>query len=208
MKKSIFLIILLFISSVGYADSLQRFINRYSDVDGAQYKVFNRDSHFNDVPANSFSPFSLKMRSGSLKVMGIEEMVILQLEQCRESVQERFVENVTDAIPDEYSLVAENIRYQIYLSNQDEDYAYMLIVNHKLPGLTLMYVTNGFVRAMLNDEGDGFDPDKLERYLEQGAERLGESMINLGEKIKEGMLRLQESTKERVEEAETWKIYL
>lgn len=208
MKKSIFLIILLFISSVGHADSLQRFINRYSDVDGAQYKVFNRDSHFNDVPANSFSPFSLKMRSGSLKVMGIEEMVILQLEQCRESVQERFVENVTDAIPDEYSLVAENIRYQIYLSNQDEDYAYMLIVNHKLPGLTLMYVTNGFVRAMLNDEGDGFDPDKLERYLEQGAERLGESMINLGEKIKEGMLRLQESTKERVEEAETWKIYL
>ncbi|MBR4312398.1 MAG: hypothetical protein IKT86_03540 [Bacteroidaceae bacterium] len=207
MKKSIFLIILLFISSVGYADSLQRFINRYSDVDGAQYKVFNRDSHFNDVPANSFSPFSLKMRSGSLKVMGIEEMVILQLEQCRESVQERFVENVTDAIPDEYSLVAENIRYQIYLSNQDEDYAYMLIVNHKLPGLTLMYVTNGFVRAMLNDEGDGFDPDKLERYLEQGAERLGESMINLGEKIKEGMLRLQESTKERVEEAETWKVY-
>ena len=208
MKKSIFLIILLFISSVGHADSLQRFINRYSDVDGAQYKVFNRDSHFNDVPANSFSPFSLKMRSGSLKVMGIEEMVILQLEQCRESVQERFVENVTDAIPDEYSLVAENIRYQIYLSNQDEDYAYMLIVNHKLPGLTLMYVTNGFVRAILNDEGDGFDPDKLERYLEQGAERLGESMINLGEKIKEGMLRLQESTKERVEEAETWKIYL
>lgn len=207
MKKSIFLIILLFISSVGYADSLQRFINRYSDVDGAQYKVFNRDSHFNDVPANSFSPFSLKMRSGSLKVMGIEEMVILQLEQCRESVQERFVENVTDAIPDEYSLVAENIRYQIYLSNQDEDYAYMLIVNHKLPGLTLMYVTNGFVRAMLNDEGDGFDPDKLERYLEQGAERLGESMINFGEKIKEGMLRLQESTKERVEEAETWKVY-
>ena len=208
MKKSIFLIILLFISSVGHADSLQRFINRYSDVDGAQYKVFNRDSHFNDVPANSFSPFSLKMRSGSLKVMGIEEMVILQLEQCRESVQERFVENVTDAIPDEYSLVAENIRYQIYLSNQDEDYAYMLIVNHKLPGLTLMYVTNGFVRAILNDEGDGFDPDKLERYLEQGAERLGESMINFGEKIKEGMLRLQESTKERVEEAETWKIYL
>ena len=207
MKKSIFLIILLFISSVGHADSLQRFINRYSDVDGAQYKIFNRDSHFNDVPANSFSPFSLKMRSGSLKVMGIEEMVILQLEQCRESVQERFVENVTDAIPDEYSLVAENIRYQIYLSNQDEDYAYMLIVNHKLPGLTLMYVTNGFVRAMLNDEGDGFDPDKLERYLEQGAERLGESMINLGEKIKEGMLRLQESTKERVEEAETWKVY-
>ena len=207
MKKSIFLIILLFISSVGHADSLQRFINRYSDVDGAQYKVFNRDSHFNDVPANSFSPFSLKMRSGSLKVMGIEEMVILQLEQCRESVQERFVENVTDAIPDEYSLVAENIRYQIYLSNQDEDYAYMLIVNHKLPGLTLMYVTNGFVRAILNDEGDGFDPDKLERYLEQGAERLGESMINFGEKIKEGMLRLQESTKERVEEAETWKVY-
>ncbi len=208
MKKSTILIVLLLISTIGYADSLQRFINRYSDIEGVNYKVFNRDSHFNDVPANSFSPFSLKMRSGTLKVMGIEEMIILQLEECRESVQERFIENIDDAIPYEYSLVAENIRYQIYLSNQDEDYAYMLIVNHKLPGLTLMYVTNGFVRAMLNDEGDGFDPDKLERYLEQGAEKLGESMIGLGEKIKEGMLRLQENTKERVEEAETWKIYL
>lgn len=203
MKKNIILIALLFICSVVHADSLQRFINRYSNIDGVQYKVFNRDSHFNDVPANSFSPFSLKMRSGTLKVMGIEEMVILQLEQCKESVQERFIENITDAIPDEYSLVAENIRYQIYLSNQDEDYAYMLIVNHKLPGLTLMYVTNGFVRAMLNDEGDGFDPDKLERYLEQSAEKLGESVVGFGEKIKEGIQRLQE----RIEEEDSWEVY-
>ena len=70
---------LLSVSSFGYADSLQRFINIHKEKEGARYMVFNRDSHFNDVPKNAFTPFSLKLRSGTLKVLGIEEMVILQV---------------------------------------------------------------------------------------------------------------------------------
>lgn len=192
--------LMLLVCSIGHADSLQRFINIYKEKEGAHCKVFNRDSHFNDVPSNSFSPFSLKLRSGSLKVLGIEEMVILQLDACREAIRERFVDKVYDAVPDDYSLLSEKNGYHIYMSNTDEEYAYVLIVNSKLPGLTLLYVTNGFVRAMVNDTADGIDSDRLERYLEQGAERIGESVREAGEKIVNGLQRLQERAKEWSEE--------
>lgn len=208
MKKIITLVALLFVCSLGYANSLQRFINNYKEKDGARCKVYNRDSHFNDVPDDAFSPFSLKLRSGTLKVLGIEEMVILQLDSCREAVRERFVDDVYDVVPLDYSLLTEKSGHQIYMSNSDEEYAYVLIVNSKKPGLTLMYVVNSFVRALVNDEGDGIDSEKFGRYLEQGADKLGESMLEAGEKIKGGLQRLQERAKEWQEESEKEDFYL
>lgn len=202
MKKIITLLATLFFCTLGQAYSLQRFINSFREVEGAKYKVFHRDSHFNDVPDNTFTPFSLKMRSGTLKIMGIEEMIILQVDSCGKRMRERFIDEISDAIPYDYSLIYDNTPYHIYMSNWDEEYAYMLIINYKLPGLTLMYVTNSFVRAMLNDAGDGFDPDKLGKHLEEGAEKFGESVINAGEKIKEGFMRLQKRAEEWSEESQ------
>lgn len=207
MKKTVALIALLLVCSMGYSYSLQRFINVYKEKDGARYKVLNRDSHFNDVPDDALSPFSMKLRSGTLKVLGIEEMVFLQLDSCRESVREEFVDDALDAIPMDYSLLAEKNAHSIYMSNSDEEYAYVLIVNGKKPRLTLMYVTNGFVRALVNDDGDGIDSEKFERYLEQGAEKLSESMLEAGEKIKGGLQRLQERAKEWQEENEKARSY-
>lgn len=201
-KKSIILMALLLICSFSHADTLQRFINAYKEKDGARHKVLNRDSHFNDVPDGSISPFSMKLSSGTLKVMGIEEMLILQLDSCRESVRKQFVNKVYEAIPTDYSLLTDKKNYRIYMSNSDEEYAYVLIVNNKLPGLTLMYVTNGFIRALVNDTGDGVDLDKLGDYFERGAEKFGESMIGVGEKVKEGFQRLKERAKEWDEELE------
>lgn len=201
MKKVITFIALLLVSSFGYADSLQRLINTYKEKDGVRCKVFNRDSNFNDVPDDAFSPLSMKLRSGTLKVMGIEEMVVLQLDSCSESICRQFVEDVFDAIPTDYSLLSDKNHYRIYMSNSDEEYAYMLIVNGRLPGLTLMYVTNGFIRALVNDEGNGVDSEKLGRYLEQRAEQFGETMHEVGEKVKLGLQRLQERAKEWSEES-------
>ena len=193
---------MLLVCVVGQADSLQRFINIYKDKDGACCKVFNRDSHFNDVPANAFSPFSLMLCSGTLKVLGIEELVILQLDKCRESVRKRFVGNVCDAVPRDYSLLATNDNFHIYMSNSDDKYAYVLIVNSKLPGLTLMYVTNSFVRALVNDDGNGIDSDGLEEYLNLRAEKFGESVRDAADKIKGGLQRFQERAKEWSDDAD------
>lgn len=201
MKKVITFIALLLVCTLGYADSLQRLINTYKEKDGVRCKVFNRDSNFNDVPDDAFSPLSMKLRSGTLKVMGVEEMVVLQLDSCSESSCRQFVEDVFDAIPTDYSLLSDKNHYRIYMSNSDEEYAYMLIVNGRLPGLTLMYVTNGFIRALVNDEGNGVDSEKLGRYLEQRAEQFGETMHGVGEKVKLGLQRLQERAKEWSEES-------
>ena len=118
------------------------------------------------------------------------------------------MDGVYDVSPMDYSLLTEKSGYSIYMSNSDEEYAYVLIVNNKKPGLTLMYVVNSFVRALVNDEGDGIDSDKFGRYLEQGAEKLGESMYEAGEKIKGGLQRLQERAKEWQEESENEGLYL
>ena len=64
-----------------------------------------------------------------------------------------------------------------------------------------MYVTNGFIRALVNDEGNGVDSEKLGRYLEQRAEQFGETMHEVGEKVKLGLQRLQERAKEWSEES-------
>lgn len=196
MKKTITLIASLLFCTLGQAYSLQRLINSYREIEGVNCMVFHRDSHFNDVPDYTFTPFSLRMRSGTLNVMGIEEMIILQLDSCEESVRERFIDEVSYAIPEDYSLVSEKSPYHIYMSNWDEEYAYMLVINHKHPGLTLMYVTNGFVRAMLNDAGDGLDPDKLGKHLEQGAEKFSESVVTVAEKLRKGFIRLQKRAEE------------
>ena len=208
MKKIFVLCLLLQVCLLGYADSLQGYIDQYRNVEGATYKAFNRDSHLNEVPEDSFSPFSLKLRSGTLWMMGIEEMVVLRLDSCEEHFGQNFADGVECAIPVSYTLVAENLNNKVYMSNYDEAYAYMLLVNYELPGLTLMRVTNGFLRASLNDAGNGIAPDKLEKYLEQEAEKLGESVRGAGVKLKDGWRRFQERAKEWGKAAESWDFYL
>ena len=204
MKKNLTLIALLLVCSLGYADSLHRVINIYKEKDGAKCMVFNRDSHFNDVPESALSPFSMKLRSGTLKAVGIEEMIVLQLDRCDESVRDCFVDEVHDAVPVDYSMLADSEGAQVYMSNSDEEYAYVLLVNNRTPKLTLMYVTNSFVRAMVSDDGSELDSDKLNEYLEQQAEKLGETIRVTGEKVMEHLNRF----KERVEEWEDSGVWL
>ena len=191
MEKSLILLLLLLVCSSGYADSLQRFINVHKEKDGARCMVYNRDSHFNDVPKGSLSPYSHKLRSSTLKVLGIEEMIILSLDSCKERVRENFSEKVSRVVPDDYALLTDKEDYQIYMSNSDEEYAYILIVNRRAPGLTLLYVTNAFVRAMVSDDGAEFDPDKLGEHLERRAEGIGETVRRAGEKLINRINRMQ-----------------
>lgn len=185
------LVLLLLVASLGYADSLQRFINIHKEKEGARCMTYNRNSHFNDVPKSALSPFSLKLRSGTLKVMGIEEMIILRLDSCKERVRENFLEKVSDVVPEDYALLSDKDEYQLYMSNSDEEYAYILIINHRVPGLTLLYVTNSFVRAMVSDDGAEFDPDKLGEHLERRAEEFGETVRRVGEKLVNRIGRIQ-----------------
>ena len=75
----------------------------------------------------------------------------------------------------------------------------MLIVNNSVekPRLTRLYVTNNFLRAIMNDEGTAVDNDKFERYLEDRADKLEESAKGLGRSLEEGMRRLEERITER-----------
>lgn len=208
MKKVFALFAFSLLCSLSYGYSLQRFINIYKEKDGARCKVLNRDSRFNDVPDDAFSPLSMKLRSGSLKVMGIEKMVTLQLDSCREEVRESFVDGVYDVIPMDYSWLTEKGGYSIYMSNSDEEYAVTLIIDqctHEAIG----HIHQRESRLLVvNDKHIGIDSDKFGRYLEQGAEKLGESMYEAGEKIKGGLQRLQERAKEWQEESENEGLYL
>ena len=71
------------------------------------------------------------------------------------------------------------------------------------PSLTRLYVTNAFMRAVMNDEGTGIDEEKFTRYLEGVVEGLEESMRGLGKSIEGGVRRLEK----RLEEWHgTWRI--
>ena len=201
IKKILTLLVVLFTYTVGYADSLERFINRYKEKDGAVYYVFNKDRHFNDTSEGmSVSMGTQRIVSGAMALMGVEEMVSLRLDSCTENVRERFTNRIYDAIPNDYSLLAEKNRRHVYMSNSEEEYAYILVVNNERPGLTLFYVTSAFVRAVMNDEGDGVDMDKFERYVEQRLERLEESLQGSGERVRKGLERFGKHLQERMEE--------
>ena len=64
------------------------------------------------------------------------------------------------------------------------------------PSLTRLYVTNAFMRAVMNDEGTGIDEEKFTRYLEGVVEGLEESMRGLGKSIEGGVRRLEKRLEE------------
>lgn len=201
MKKCIALIILLLSCSLNYANSLERFINKYKEKKGAVYYVLNRDYRFNDVPEDcNLSSATRQIVSGALAMTGVEEMVILRLDSCKKSVRERFIDRVYDAIPNDYTLLAENNRLRVYLNNSDKDYAYMLVVNDEVPSLTLSYVTNAFVRAIMNDKGDAIDMNKFERYMEMRIDGLEDALRGFGERLKIGVERLEKQIQEGVKD--------
>lgn len=203
MKKRLLLIVLCWVCSMGYATSLERFINKYKEKEGAVYYLFNRNRNFNDNSEGIVVPLmTQKVVSTTLSVMGIEELLRLRLDSCSGRVRETFVDGVYDAIPMDYSLLSAKGKQSVYMHNADEDYAYILIVNSDSPSLTLAYVTNTVVRAIMNDEGDAIDMDKFESYLQQRLEKLENLLQHSGERVRDGVKRLEEWTREWSEEME------
>ncbi len=206
MKKIVLLLSLLLVCSIGYADSLDRFINRYKDKRGAEYKVVNVNSDLDAMVADGIARGNKRAAiiRGSLVMMGIREVVTLRLDSCRQSVRTRFFTEVLDVVPDSYSLLAEKGNSLLYMDNSDAEYAYLLIVNNSVdkPRLRRLYVTNAFVRAIMNDSGDGIDKEKFERYLERQASVLGEAVKETGRSIEEGVKRLEKHWQERIEKWE------
>jgi len=204
MKKIYVLTCLLLACSLTYADSLERFINRYKEKEGAECRVLNRDYHFNDVPDGTMSPEAQRLLSGTMVLMGVEEWMTLKLDQCKESTRERFVDRVIDAVPSDYALLKEKGYRSVYANNAEEEYAYLVIVDSDVaaPSLTRLYVTNAFMRAIMNDEGTGIDEEKFSRYLDGLAEGLEKSLRGLGETLESGTRRLEKWLQERAKELE------
>lgn len=206
MKKTVLLLSLMLACSIGYADSLDRFINKYKDKRGAEYKVVNVNSDLDAMVADGIAKGNKRAAiiRGSLVMMGIREVVTLRLDSCKQSVRAKFFTEVLEVIPDTYSLLTEKGNSLVYMDNSDAEYAYLLIVNNSVdkPRLRRLYVTNAFVRAIMNDNGDGIDKEKFERYLERQADVLEETARETGKSIEEGVKRLERHMQERIEKWE------
>lgn len=206
MKKTVLLLSLMLACSIGYADSLDRFINKYKDKRGAEYKVVNVNSDLDAMVADGIAKGNKRAAiiRGSLVMMGIREVVTLRLDSCKQSVRAKFFTEVLEVVPDSYSLLTEKGNSLVYMDNSDAEYAYLLIVNNSVekPRLRRLYVTNAFVRAIMNDSGDGIDKEKFERYLERQADVLEETARETGKSIEEGVKRLERHMQERIEKWE------
>lgn len=206
MKKTVLLLSLMLACSTGYADSLDRFINKYKDKRGAEYKVVNVNSDLDAMVADGIARGNKRAAiiRGSLVMMGIREVVTLRLDSCKQSVRAKFFTEVLEVVPDTYSLLTEKGNSLVYMDNSDAEYAYLLIVNNSVekPRLRRLYVTNAFVRAIMNDSGDGIDKEKFERYLERQADVLEETARETGKSIEEGVKRLERYMQERIEKWE------
>lgn len=206
MKKTVLLLSLMLVCSIGYADSLDRFINKYKDKRGAEYKVVNVNSDLDAMVADGIARGNKRAAiiRGSLVMMGIREVVTLRLDSCKQSVRAKFFTEVLEVVPDTYSLLTEKGNSLVYMDNSDAEYAYLLIVNNSVekPRLRRLYVTNAFVRAIMNDNGDGIDKEKFERYLERQADVLEETARETGRSIEEGVKRLERYMQERIEKWE------
>lgn len=206
MKKTVLLLSLMLACSIGYADSLDRFINKYKDKRGAEYKVVNVNSDLDAMVADGIAKGNKRAAiiRGSLVMMGIREVVTLRLDSCKQSVRAKFFTEVLEVVPDSYSLLTEKGNSLVYMDNSDAEYAYLLIVNNSVekPRLRRLYVTNAFVRAIMNDNGDGIDKEKFERYLERQADVLEETARETGRSIEEGVKRLERHMQERIEKWE------
>ena len=204
MKKIAALISLLCVCSLASADSLERLVNQYKEKDGAVYRVLNRDYHFNDISGEDMSMDAQRLVGGMMALMGVEEWTTLKLERCKESTRERFVDKVIDAVPDDYALLIERGYCSVYVNNAEEEYAYLVVADCDIlePSLTRLYVTNAFMRAIMNDEGTGIDEEKFSRYLEGLAEGMEKSLRGLGGSLEKGTKRLEKWLQERTEEVE------
>lgn len=204
MKKIITLVLSLSVCSWANADSLERFVDRYKDKNGVVYKVINANSNLDDLVESGLVKGRKRasLLRGTLVMMGVEEVVILNLDSCRSAVRGRFFANVLDAIPESYTVLTETDDRIVYVNNYDEDFAYILILNNSVekPRLTRLYVTNNFLRAVMNDEGTALDGEKFELYLEERANKLEESARGLGRSIEERMRRLEKRIQERSNE--------
>jgi hypothetical protein len=204
MKKIATLISLLCVCSLASADSLERLVNQYKEKDGAVCRVLNRDYHFNDISGEDMSMDAQRLVGGMMALMGVEEWTTLKLERCKESIRERFVDKVIDAVPDDYALLIERGYCSVYVNNAEEEYAYLVVADCDIlePSLTRLYVTNAFMRAIMNDEGTGIDEEKFSRYLEGLAEGMEKSLRGLGGSLEKGTKRLEKWLQERTEEVE------
>ena len=206
MKKVVLLLSLSIVCSMGYADSLDRFIGKYKDKRGAEYRVVNVNSDLDAMVADGIAKGHKRaaMIRGGLVMMGIREVVTLRLDSCKQSVRTRFFADVLDVIPENYSLLMEKGNSLVYMDNSDEEYAYLLIINNSVekPRLRQLYVTNVFVRAIMNDEGTAIDKDKFGRFLERQAEVLGEAARETGRSIGEGAKNLERRLQERMQQWE------
>ena len=204
MKKIAALISLLCVCSLASADSLERLVNQYKEKDGAVCRVLNRDYHFNDISGEDMSMDAQRLVGGMMALMGVEEWTTLKLERCKESTRERFVDKVIDAVPDDYALLIERGYCSVYVNNAEEEYAYLVVADCDIlePSLTRLYVTNAFMRAIMNDEGTGIDEEKFSRYLEGLAEGMEKSLRGLGGSLEKGTKRLEKWLQECTEEVE------
>ena len=204
MKKIAALISLLCVCSLASADSLERLVNQYKEKDGAVCRVLNRDYHFNDISGEDMSMDAQRLVGGMMALMGVEEWTTLKLERCKESTRERFVDKVIDAVPDDYALLIERGYCSVYVNNAEEEYAYLVVADCDIlePSLTRLYVTNAFMRAIMNDEGTGIDEEKFSRYLEGLAEGMEKLLRGLGGSLEKGTKRLEKWLQERTEELE------
>lgn len=204
MKKIAALISLLCVCSLASADSLERLVNQYKEKDGAVCRVLNRDYHFNDISGEDMSMDAQRLVGGMMALMGVEEWTTLNLERCKEPIRERFVDKVIDAVPDDYALLIERGHCSVYVNNAEEEYAYLVVADCDIlePSLTRLYVTNAFMRAIMNDEGTGIDEEKFSRYLEGLAEGMEKLLRGLGGSLEKGTKRLEKWLQERTEELE------
>ena len=204
MKKIAALISLLCVCSLASADSLERLVNQYKEKDGAVCRVLNRDYHFNDISGEEMSMDAQRLVGGMMALMGVEEWTTLNLERCKESIRERFVDKVIDAVSDDYALLIERGHCSVYVNNAEEEYAYLVVADCDIlePSLTRLYVTNAFMRAIMNDEGTGIDEEKFSRYLEGLAEGMEKSLRGLGGSLEKSTKRLEKWLQERTEELE------
>ena len=72
--------------------------------------------------------------------------------------------------------------------------------NVESPSLTRFYVTNAFMRAIMNEEGTGIDEEKFSRYLDGLTEGLEKSLRGLGETLENATKRLERWLQEQTNE--------
>lgn len=186
MKKFYVLIALLLVCSLGYANSLDRFIDKYKEKNGAKYVVINEDTNLDELVDGDGFVFSLQGRKGLLRQLGsqllnglgVEEIELLDLEGCKKGVRKRFCKRSLKVIPEGYELLAESRMGDVYLCMTGEGDAQLLIVSREegMPRLTLVEMTPGLVEKVIGAGSNGVS------YLESAFEKYLRPILQFGGK--------------------------